>query len=166
MRYLTLLFFIGTFFVSCGSDENEEENPQESLELITPKEGITQIKFGDTAQKVFDTYGVVPDSFGGTGGVFQHFLIYGNEGLIFYLEDSGFEELNLNLEVIRIVCNANFKAETPEGIKVGSTRNEVISTYGEPDKISTFFGEDYDTLGLNFEYNDANELVTQITIER
>lgn len=156
-RYLLLLLVFTAF--GCSSGEDDVLPP----ELIVPGVGIPQIKLGDTGQMVFDVFGQTNDNWGAVGGVYQHFLIYGAQGLTFYLENNDSEDIDLTKGVREIVIGSNFNGETAEGIKVGSTRDEVINAYGEPDDVS-FFGDDYDNLGLTVVYNDDNLLVTSLAV--
>ena len=102
-------------------------NPGEEAETpkplsIEPQSGVGKVRRGMTEQEVIAGMGQ-PDS--KSGG----FLIYSQLGIRFGIGKDG------------VVFSARFRepfnGSTAEGIRIGSTRAEVIQAYGETDQVKT-----------------------------
>ena len=127
---------------------------------IQPGVGLKEIRIGDTAQKAFDVLGTVTDSHIEINGIFFHFLLYINKGIIINFEPTDSETLDPNTKILAISLIDPYSGKTDSNIGIGSTRADVIAAYGQPDSIDTD-GESYD-IGITFQYD--NDIVSTITI--
>lgn len=156
--YFPLLFLC--FFLACSDSEDPIEEIDLRQETIIPGTGITSIAFGDSAQKVFDTFGDVTPRSSNFNSGFRYFLDY-SDGVTFVIEEGETEELNTNLDVIGIIFESPYEGVTAEGIGIGSLKSEVIVAFGEPD--SDIAVMKYDGLGLVI--GISNDVVDAIQIE-
>ena len=157
-----LLLLTFTWF-GCKKDD---ENPIDPIntEQIIPGEGITDVKIGDVAQKAIDKYGTTSPSYGGSGGQYTHFLIYGSKGVTVYCEPTPEATFSAQMKIKSIVLSSPFSGKTDKSIGIGSKKSEVKAAYGEPATSSEFFGDEY-TTGITFKYDDAGEKVEEIEVE-
>lgn len=158
-------FFIGLAFlslsiVSCGRDD-----PQESIEFIVyPGVGVNDIDLGDLGSKAVsvlgDDYFELTNTWGTNDALF--YMTFDRYDIQFSL---GIHPENSNVESLPIVTAkffGDFTGMTEEGIKIGSTLDEVEAIYGEGDE-DAFGSHSYDDRGIFLNYDD-NNLVEDFSI--
>ena len=162
-------------FLSCST------NPVEDVinETLMPTVGVGDITFQDSGNKVVETYGTYDEITAIVSPDGAQFVIwYEDEGLGFQMEhvDVGSRSLqeivdeselliDLNKSLTTMVFMSKFKGTTMEGIGIGTSRDQVIEAYGEPDDIGSL-AEDYDDLKMSVWYNSTNESVRRIDLFR
>jgi hypothetical protein len=135
---LVFVLAVGLLFSGCGKTEQPAPAPAPGaapapVELVVvPKVGIGELKFGMTLKEVSDLWGP-PDLTKNPGYILDY---YGWRGV----------SLGFPYEKLMIINCLNelagddvvsFDGTTPEGIRLGSTEDEVIAAYGEPTSIKT-----------------------------
>jgi hypothetical protein len=161
--YISLSFLSAILLLSaCGKENIATITPTEAIVNITDT-GITGVNIGDTVKKMIDTYGNVPDSWGSIGGTYNHFLWYVEKGIIARCEANKSEILDVNLKITSFEFSEPFKGKTAKGIAIGSTKESVIATYGQPTSTSAYNGDQYGT--MFFKYNDAGTAVEEIVVK-
>ena len=153
---------LGTLFTACKKDDNDDDNTPKA-EVITPGVGTEALKIGDKAQVAIDLYSTVAPSYGGSNGVYSHFLLYFDKGVIVYCNGENTSTFSDQMIIDEIVFEAPFAGKTDKNIGIGSTKDEVLAAYGPPDD-SSFFGESYD-IGITFDYDYAGVKVKSIEVE-
>lgn len=153
---LLLSLFIVSFpgLFGCGKKVEEEEVTEEIV--VEPLVGIGPVKFGMSKDEIIEHFGQ-PDKLMADGKKLNYVA---SKGLGF--------EFDSELGLQKIQCwSTNWPAELPfavttftgrtkEGIGIGSTREEIISAYGQPDGTGTdankgvIEGLDYDKLRIQF----------------
>jgi hypothetical protein len=146
-------------FFACKKDEDSTPTP--TVEII-PGQGLKDVKIGDTAQKAFDIYGSVADSYFEIAGQYFHYLLYLGKGITVNLEPTTSETLNLNTKINDFQLSAPFSGKSDKNIGIGSTRSEVKTAYGDPN--NSFGDVDIYTIGISFAYE--NDKVVEIYIEK
>lgn len=68
-------------------------------------------------------------------------------------EDANIDHLNVS----SITITASFKGTTPEGIGIGNSKQEVKSTYPNPE-ISEFWNT-YEYKGISYAFDDSDEVI-------
>lgn len=157
--FIFLLTLAIAVFSGCKKDDDNGGN--NSGADILPGIGLKDLKIGDPAQKAFDVFGTVTDSYFENGGVYYHFLLYFTQGVIVNLEPTNSETLDLNTKILTIVLTEPYAGKTDKGIGIGSTKTEVIAAYGQPDSSEPLKGDIYN-IGIAFEYD--SDLVSSITV--
>ena len=120
------------------------------------------MKIGDLGSKVFQEWG---DDFetivnvGGSGNATYNYFSY-PKGIDIIFGQHGSGDLDINtLPIQRFDLFEDFEGATPEGIKIGSTRSEVIAVYGEPDEKDTTFAEiNVYYIGMLIKYDDMDKV--------
>ena len=153
--------------ISCSSEDGPESTTES---IITPLVGVGKITFQDDGNKVMDELGMYAHlsstgSFNNTA--FAMWYDNGQGFLLDYIDTDGLslqeiadmssELIDLEQKIIAMVVMSSFQGKTSEGIGIGSSRAEVIATYGEPTKVGSLT-EDYEDLGLNFWYNTSDHV--------
>jgi tetratricopeptide (TPR) repeat protein len=73
------------------------------------------------------------------------------------LYDNGIKTVSQDDEIVLIVLNEKYTDKTADGIKIGSSRNEVLKTYGNPsDNYNLSIGQTmiYQNIGISFHIQD------------
>jgi len=158
---LFLLLISGLFFNACKKDDPDPVTP------VTPSiivgVGTSELKIGDPAQKAIDLYGQTSDSYGVSGGQYQHFMTYFTRGVIVYLESTYSATFDPQTKIKYLTLSAPFEGKTDKNIGIGSTKTEVLAAYGQPASSSPFFGDTYAN-GLTIAYDDNGVLVEVIDV--
>ncbi|HAC16263.1 MAG TPA: hypothetical protein DCE78_10035 [Bacteroidetes bacterium] len=134
--------------VSCNILNSDTESSECGPGIIIPGECIEGVKLGDSREQVEKLLGE-PWNIGWTDGPYRAWRTYvyrpsenptSGHGLsisfIYYSEDQPWGAVDM----IRIY-NSN-GSKTPEGIGIGSTLDEVLSAYDEPDFVREGFNGD------------------------
>lgn len=153
--YISL--FLSLMFFSCSQDNDNELNS----ETILLTSGISSIKFGDSAQTVFEVFGEVESTATASGSEYYYSLNY-REGVIFISEQGASKEIDPTLRVIIMSFESPFEGVTEEGISNGSTKQEVIEAYGDSTIVPNVL--EYEDLGLFITFYDG--LVDYILIQQ
>ena len=166
MNKLPAFFFVCLMlgFLVSGCTKSEEENAAESktgestyreneqsnIMLIEPGTGVGKVRLGMTVEEMKSCLGK-PD--------------IDATGISFVYADLGIEVVIRGEKVYQIYCVHHInnapavkacKYKTAEGIGIGSTESEIISTYGEPYKRgeSALSFITYNELGMRFELDN------------
>lgn len=166
-RFHVILFFVALLIPSCSKDGDSEVA---SEPLITPNAGVGNVTFQDDGNKVMEEYGMYSHLTSVGGGGQTAFVMWYDNGLGFQLDhvetkglslqevvDMSSDLIDLNQQVIQIVIMTPFMAKTKEDVGMGSSRDEVIAVYGEPDK-DIASAEDYESLKMRFYYGTSNNV--------
>ena len=156
-------YFLIIAVLAAASCKDEETKPVESNVGIYPKQGIEDVKLGDTASSILDKYGSGSESSFGVNGQYTHFLWYPLLGLSFNLETTDTDVFRDDMKLDNIAIESPYEKETDKGIKIGSTLTEVKAAYGEPDMQFGKF-HIYD-IGIAIDYDD-NDTVEKITVQK
>lgn len=151
MRLFTLLIVTVLAVISC-SKETVEIEKDVSLVSIIPGKGVIEMQLNELAGKVIANYGQ-PTLRASAGGTYQWTYLEPHIGLVFYevAKESEMEQESID----EIIVQSDYEGTTEAGIGIGSQRDTVIKSYGEPDFINSFFKEDtYTSLKMTFEYSD------------
>ena len=143
---------------SCDNDDTNEETEL----IIHPGQGINNLKIGDLGERVEaelgDGFAVIMN--GVSNPTYNYF--HDNKGIDIVFGQQNSPDLDINtLPIQRFFLYENFEGMTEEGIQIGSTRTEVVDTYGDPDQENTF-SSDYN-IGIRFIYD--MDVVSDIYIE-
>lgn len=163
-----LIFLFSTFFLfaigfsSCGDDSSD--GPDASELTIVPGQGIANLKIGDLGSQVETELGSGYEAFVNVGGsgnaTYNYFSDSKGVDIIFGQHGSGDLDIN-TLPIKSFYLFGNFSGMTAEGIKIGSTKAEVIAAYGEPDEVDFWANVYY--IGLLISYDDMDK-VQDITV--
>jgi hypothetical protein len=153
---LSLLMVSLSVLVGCGKKVDEDVSSDELI--IEPLVGFESVQFGMSKDEITKYFGQ-PDK--------VHTIPNGTKLNYVASKGLGFEvDSELGLQKIQCWSKswptklpfavANFTGKTKEGIEIGSTREQIISAYGQPD--STKFDDNkgviegliYDKLLINF----------------
>jgi len=133
---LPLLLSFSFGFSSCS--DNSDDDPEVMEFAIIPGQGIDNLKIGDQGNRVEIELGsgyqrIV--NVGGSGNATYNYF-NASEGIdvIFGQHSSGDLDID-TLPIKSFNLFDDFKGMTAEGIKIGSTKAEVIAAYGQPDII-------------------------------
>lgn len=148
---------------ACNKDDDNGGNNNSSADII-PGVGLKDVKIGDPAQKAFDAFGTVPDSYVEFGGQYFHFLIYISKGITINLEPTNSETLDPNTKIQNITVSDPYAGKTDKNIGIGSTKTEVRAAYGQPD-LNDPNADAYAAIGISFGYDDQEKVET-ITIAK
>ncbi len=166
MKNLSFLFSLhicfALCFTSCGDDATDNTTVTDFT--IIPGEGINDLKIGDLGSQVEIELGSGYEAFINVGTSGNATYNYYNSSIgmdiIFGQHSSGDLDIN-TLPIKSFYMSDNFNGMTTEGIKIGSSEEEVISAYGEPDEIDFWAHVYYQ--GIIFSYDD-NDNVQSITV--
>ena len=165
MKYqLILLLFI--CLASCSDSESEMPETKINNSILLGQ-GVGDITFNSSGNDIKAIYGDPED----ITIVNRRFVMwYYDIGLGFLLdfEYEGEETLNelvaLRFDLIDYTSNTTniviltaFDGATPDGIKIGTMREEVISKLGEPLDIGSLY-ESYETPTIYVWYNSSNKV--------
>jgi hypothetical protein len=166
MKNLTFVFFavlcLSVCFLSCGDEMTE---PKMIDYTMIPGQGIGNLKIGDLGSKVKSELGegFVPIKNEGS---------YGNASYNYFNDPKGIDVIfgqysSVDLDVDTLPIQSfylfdDFDGMTKEGIKIGSTKAEVIAVYGEPDQMDMWNSVIYN-IGMLISYNDM-DVVRSIAI--
>jgi len=153
---LSLLTVILPALVSC--EKKADENGATEELIVEPLVGIGPVQFGMSKDEIIENFGQPEKIHTQTGGMKLNYVA--SKGLGF--------EVDSELGLQKIQCWSDnwpeqlpfavttFAGRTEEGIGIGSTREQIISAYGQPDRTGTdankgvIEGLDYDKLRINF----------------
>jgi hypothetical protein len=153
---LSLLTVSLVTFVSCGKKAEEDVAANELI--IEPLVGFESVKFGMSKDEIIEYFGQPDKVHTQTKGIKLNYVASKGLGL----------EVDSEIGLQKIQCwsknwptrlpfaVANFAGRTKEGIEIGSTREQIISAYGQPDRTSTDDNKgvienlDYDKLHVRF----------------
>ena len=153
---LSLLTVSLLTLVGCGKKVEEDVTSDELI--IEPLVGFESVKFGMSKDEITEYFGQTDKVHTITNGTKLNYVA--SKGLGF--------EVDSELGLTKIQCwsknwptrlpftVANFTGRTKEGIEIGSTREQIISAYGQPDRTSTDDNKgvienlDYDKLRVRF----------------
>lgn len=135
---------------ACNKDDDMKQEDPPSNVAIYPKIGMEMVKLGDTAKSIQEIYGDNSQSYVGFNDQYTHFLWYPAKGLTFYQETTNSTTYDENMTLQYIIIESPYEKETEEGIKIGSTKAEVIEAYGDPDY--EFFSDVHYDIGSNGAY--------------
>ncbi len=132
---LSLLTLCLAVLVGCGKKVDEDESRDEII--IEPLVGIGPVRFGMSKDQVIEHFGR-PDKVMAEGTKLNYVA---SKGLGFTVDSE------LGLQMIQCWSDnwptklpfavTTFVGRTKEGIGIGSTREQIISAYGQPDRTGT-----------------------------
>jgi hypothetical protein len=134
---LSLIMVSLSVLVGCGKKVDEEETTEELI--IEPLVGFESVQFGMSKDEIIEHFGQPDKLTTRTEGTKLNYVA--SKGLGF--------EVDSELGLAKIQCwskswpeklpfrVANFIGKTKEGIGIGSTREQIISAYGQPDRTGT-----------------------------
>ena len=153
---LSLLMVSLLTLVSCGKKVDEDISSDELI--IEPLVGFESVQFGMSKDEITKYFGQPDKVHTQPKGTKLNYVASKGLGL----------EIDSELGLQKIQCwsknwptklpfaVANFTGKTKEGIEIGSTREQIISAYGQPDRTSTDDNKgvienlDYDKLRVRF----------------
>ena len=153
---LSLLMVSLPALVSCGKKADEEEATEELI--VEPLVGIGEVQFGMSKDEIIEHFGQPDKVHTQTKGTKLNYVA--SKGLGF--------EVDSELGLQKIQCWSDtwpeqlpfavttFAGRTEEGIGIGSTREQIVVAYGQPDRTGfdankgVIEGLDYDKLRINF----------------
>ena len=141
----------------CKKDDGGDD-PGTSVQIL-PGQGLNNLKIGDPAQKAFDAFGSVSDSYFEFGGKYYHFLLYLSKGIAVNLEPTNSATLDLNTKILDISLSTPYSGQTDKKIGIGSTKTAVEAAYGTPDSIDPLDGDKYN-IGIAFDYGGGTTVET------
>jgi len=167
MKNLSFLFSIlislSIGFSSCGGDDSVGDPPMPEFTLF-PGQGINNLNIGDLGSKVESELGSGFEPFvnvGGSGNATYNYY-NGSKGIDVIFGQHGSGDIDINtLPIKSFFLFDDFDGMTEEGIKIGSTRAEVVAAYGEPDEVDMWAHVYY--IGMLISYDDMDK-VQDITI--
>ena len=162
LKFLLATALLAAVLFVAGCKKDDDDNNNTSGADILPGIGLKNVKIGDTAQKAFDAFGTVTDSYFEINGQYFHFLLYITKGVFVNLEPTGSATLDLNTKIHDIVVSDPYAGKTDKGIGIGSTKTAVQAAYGQPDSVDPLNGDEYN-IGIAFDYGSGTE-VTTITL--
>lgn len=169
MKNLTFLFtaflLLVLCFSSCGEDTTVDPVDPFVPELkLIPGQGIDNLKIGDLGSKVKIELGDGYEPFVNVGNsgnaTYNYFSASKGVDIIFGQYSSGDFDID-TLPIKSFYLFDDFVGMTEEGIKIGSTKVEVVAAYGEPDEVDMWANVYY--IGMLISYDDMDK-VQNITI--
>ena len=133
---LSLLVLSLPALAGCGKKAEEETSDEL---IVEPLAGIGPVRFGMSKDEIIEHFGQPDKIHTQTKGVKLNYVA--SKGLGF--------EVDSELGLAKIQCWSknwpekllfdvtNFTGKTKEGVGIGSTRDEIISAYGQPDRTGT-----------------------------
>lgn len=163
---ITLFLCLSICFPAC-SDKDATDPQMSDLELtIIPGQGISNLRIGDLGGKVASELG---DGFEliineGSSGNATYNYYHASKGIdvIFGQQNSGDLDIN-TLPIKSFYLFDDFDGMTKDGIKIGSTKEEVVAAFGEPNEIDQWLGTHVYYIGILISYDDSDK-VRDITI--
>ena len=130
---------------SCSNDSDNVL--EDDTVIITPGIGIGAISFNSTGSDVTTNFGDAEDITAIRQPSGTQFVIwYYDKGLGFRLDeievgsitlqevhDMRFDLIDYSQKIYSMTILPPFKGETSDGIKLGSTKNEVVQAFGDPE---------------------------------
>ena len=161
MNKNALLYFAllscSIWFSSCGDDATDDAVMPEYL--IIPGQGIDNLKIGDLGSRVEAELGSGYQRFVNVGGsgnaTYNYFSDAKGMDIIFGQHSSGDLDIN-TLPIKSFALFGDFEGMTAEGIKIGSTKAEVIDAFGDPDETDIWSEVYY--LGMLISYDDMDRV--------
>lgn len=161
---LLILLCLAVTFTSCNDDSDDQ--PDEMGYTVIPGQGINDLEIGDPGSEVEIKLGTGFQPIVNVGGSGNATYNYYNasEGIdvIFGQQSSGDLEIN-DLPIKSFYLFDNFGGMTAEGIKIGSTKAEVIAAFGQPDIVD--MGANVYNIGLIITYDNMDQ-VRNMTITK
>ena len=153
---LSLLMVSLPSLVSCGKKAEEGEATEELI--IEPLVGIGSVQFGMSKSEIIEHFGQ-PDKVMAEGTKLNY---VSSQGLGFTVDSElGLQKIQCwseNWPTELPFAVTTFTGRTKEGIGIGSTREQIVSIYGQPDRTGTdaykgvIEGLDYDKLRIKFSF--------------
>ncbi len=149
---------------SSGSDTEEQTVVVLESANIIPGNSIGVYLLGDTWGSIVSK--TSEDNYWHSvlyiGGYYYHLCEFEETGVSFFFRTTGSSLLSSTVSLV-ISAFEPFEGYTAKGITFGSTVEEVIVQYGQPDdeSYSTIY---YDALGIDFSYDDNREKIEEISI--
>lgn len=132
------------FLMSCNILGSDTESSDCGPGIIIPGECIEGVKLGDSREQVDKLLGE-PRTIGWTDGLYRAWRTYAYSpspgfglaiSFIYYGEDQPWGPVDM------IIIQEPYVSKTPEGIGIGSTLDEVLRAYNEPDFVQEGFNGD------------------------
>lgn len=174
MRYILFLLLVIALAIACG---DEDTGGQQESDRITPNIGIGDVRFGEPGSAAVAAYGTQERITSLSGPHGTEFVIWFANGLAFRLDkvdignlplqeivDRSEELIDLSRPIIQMIIMSPYKGKTPEGIGLGSNKDEVITAYGEPDGFISD-AENYSTLNMTFSYSNVDNTVRRMDMD-
>jgi hypothetical protein len=166
---LSLLTVTLLTLVSCGKKADEDEAREELI--IEPVVGIGEVQFGMSKDEIIEHFGQPDKVHTQKKGTKLNYVA--SKGLGFEVDtELGLQKIQCwseswptQLPFVVTTCSGI----TKEGIGIGSTKEEIVAAYGQPDRTSTdsnkgvIEGLDYDELRINFAV--WQDMLISITLE-
>ncbi len=148
----------------------ELDNTSSSKEItvkgsIFPGISIDNIQLGDSFGNIKSQYsGSNYDHFVVCGNICIHLITYDDLGLVFGF--ANFSPVLGNADAtIGIFAESPYSGYTDTGLRVGSTKSDVIGIYGDPEDIDADYGQyEYPSLGIDFTFDGAPEAVSRMFV--
>lgn len=148
--------------ISCSEEEAIIVEPVEFI--LIPGQGINNLKIGDLGSQVEIELGVGFDEIKNVGisgnATYNYFNDTEGIDIVFGLQNSADLDID-TLSIEGFIFYENFGGSTSEGIGIGSSKAEVVASYGEPDQID-FDVNVYD-IGMLISYDEMDN-VSNISI--
>lgn len=125
--------------------------------IITPRMGIGQVKLGMSIRYIEKGFGTSYELTTSTDGSLAYF--YKDYGLIFFTNNGGI------VDEIKILKPGYKRTiyRTKNGIRVGSSKNEVLRAFGQsPNNLKNLFTYQ----GISFSFDEEDEIVDHIYITK
>lgn len=166
----------GTYTISLTAIGDEDAN-NTSQEInvtaidysIYEGKGVDDIELGDTWETISSSY--ITDTlyqqyYDSDIGFYIHYVLYQQEGLYFvFFNENDTLAANDNLYLIFIITP--YTGNTKKGIKIGSSINSVIKSYGSPKDSNNdgeYIGYFYDNQGVDFYTESDSDEIIEIQI--
>ena len=119
-------------WTGCGKKADEE--PQGEL-IIEPLVGIGPVRFGMSRDQIIEHFGQPDQIFEGQVTKLHYVP---SRGLNFVVDaERGLQEIGCWSEGMLPSRVTTFAGTTKEGIGIGASEQEIVATYGQPDRTST-----------------------------
>jgi len=165
MKNILFILLIG--LTACTG---ENTNDGDQIVSITPNVGVGDLTFqnnGSDATAIYGAYDMI-NAFKSPDGT--NFAIWYDNGLAFQLDkidlgnislrevaDNADNLVDLDQKIVQIVIMSPFRGETKEGIKLGSSKAEVIAAFGEPDNVGSL-SDTYNNLNMDIWYSNTETI--------
>lgn len=169
MRKLTFLFssllYLSICFSSCTDDASTD--PDVVSFMVIPGEGINNLKIGDLGSQVEielgNGYEPIVNVGGSGNATYNYFSDSKGIDIIFGQHGSGDLDID-TLPIKSFHLFDDFDGMTGKGIKLGSTKAEVIAAYGEPDEMDMWANVYYIGMLISYDNEDKVQDITLLKI--
>lgn len=159
-----LFFLLIISFISCSDDGGDSPSNKNT---IYPGQGVGDITFNSTGLDIIDVYGDPED----ITIVNRRFVMwYYDVGIGFLLGDRfegpgtlqelfdmRFDIIDYNSTTTNIAILPPFPGATTTGLKLGSSKEEIIAAFGEPNDVGTSY-DTYDSPVMFIWYNSEEKV--------